>query len=77
MISQHSDNYLRWSLFQLSNWKGVQYLKTPIIHIHGEKDKTFPMNLVSEPLVVKNGTHVMVYNKAEEVSQLINNALES
>ena len=77
MISQHSDNYLQWALFELSNWRGVQLLNTPIIHIHGEKDKTFPMSLVSKSTKVKGGTHVMVYNKAEEVSRLINNALEN
>ena len=75
MIGKHSDNYLQWALFQLSIWVGMENLKTPIIHIHGDRDKTFPLNLVSDPVVIKNGTHVMVFNKAQEISNLINDLI--
>jgi pimeloyl-ACP methyl ester carboxylesterase len=75
MIKTHSDQYLQWALYQLSIWEGIDDLKTPIVHIHGEKDKTFPVGLVSKPIIVKNGTHVMIYNKAEELSELINEAI--
>ena len=75
MIGQHSDEYLQWALYQLSIWKGIENLKTPIIHIHGENDKTFPINLIENPIVIKSGTHVMVYNKAKEISDLINDVI--
>lgn len=63
-INDRSDQYLQWALYQLSIWKGIENLKTPIIHIHVENDKTFPINLIENPIIIKKGTHVIIYNKA-------------
>ena len=75
MISDKNDQYLQWALYQLSIWKGIENLKTSIIHIHGENDKTFPIKLIKNPIVLENGTHVMVFNQSERVSKLINDLL--
>jgi len=75
MISSQNDKYLQWALFQLSKWGGVEKLQTSIVHLHGDKDKTFPIKLIKNPIVIENGTHVMVFNKPEELSKLINDAL--
>jgi len=72
MVSDRSDNYLQWSLYQLSIWCGVNNLKMPVHHIHGSLDKTFPFRLISPPVVkVEGGTHMMVYDRADEISRLI------
>ena len=76
MIDNHSDNYLQWALYQLSIWKGIENSKTPIIHLHGEKDKTFPIRLIEKPIVIKNGSHIMIFNKASEISELANDLLK-
>lgn len=75
MINAKSDQYLQWALYQLSIWKGIENLKTPIIHIHGESDKTFPIKLIDSPIVIKNGTHMMVYNKGDVISDLVNDVI--
>ncbi|MEO1260878.1 MAG: alpha/beta hydrolase [Bacteroidota bacterium] len=71
MIAVQSDVYLQWALYQLSIWEGVNQV-APVVHIHGEKDKTFPFKLIAEPVsMVKDGTHMMVYQKGRQVSELI------
>ena len=76
MIARQSDYYFEWSLRQLSLWEGVDGLKTPIVQIHGDKDKTFPIHLIENPTaVVKNAGHFMVYKQPEIISGLIKDHL--
>ena len=77
MVGRQSDYYLQWALMQLSKWQGVNSLHMPIHHIHGSHDKTFPYKLIKTPVTeVKDGTHMMVYSKAEEISQLIREQIQ-
>ncbi len=75
MLSNSSDNYLRWSLKTISQWKQTNKRLPEIIQIHGTRDKTFPIKLVKRPLVIEDGSHFMVYSKADEVSDVINKNL--
>ncbi len=77
MVSERSDKYLQWALFQLSKWKGVKSKKINLVHIHGELDKTFPIKLINDPVVrVARGTHMMVYNKPEVLKKLLEEHLK-
>lgn len=72
MVSQQSNHYLQWALRTLSAWQGVDPMDTPIIQIHGEKDKTFPIKYLEHPdVLVKDGGHFMVYNQSKKVSELL------
>lgn len=73
--AQHSNYYYRWATSRISEWE-AQDITTPITHIHGTKDKTFPFKRLLHPvLAVEGGTHFMVFNKAALISQLINHSL--
>lgn len=71
MISNCSDNYFRWSMDKIVNWAGNTQ-KENLIHIHGSNDKTFFIKNIKEPIIVPDGSHFMVFSKAEEVSEIIN-----
>ena len=76
MVALQSEQYLRWALYNLSIWKGVEGNKVPITHIHGSKDKTFPIKNINEPFVkIEGGTHMMVFNKPELMSKILNENL--
>jgi len=75
MISNSSNNYLRWSLKTISEWKQTNKKLPELIQIHGTRDKTFPLKFIKRPIIVEDGSHFMVYSKAEEVSRIINNTL--
>lgn len=73
---QHSNYYFRWATSEICKWKS-ENVTTPIVHIHGTKDKTFPYRKVTAPvLTIEGGSHLMVFNQADKVSLLINKALE-
>ena len=67
--------YMNWAVNAVLNWKN-KWLPDNIIHIHGEKDKIFPVKKVKAHHVVKNGTHLMIYNRGKEISDLISKALD-
>lgn len=75
MLSNSSDNYLRWSLKIISHWKQTNKRLPEIIQIHGTRDKTFPIKLIKKPIIIEDGSHFMVYSKADEVSEVINKML--
>lgn len=74
---QHSNYYFRWATSKIAAWESTG-ITTPIAHIHGTKDKTFAFKRILSPVLsVEDGSHLMVFNKAAEVSQLINNILQN
>jgi hypothetical protein len=66
--------YLEWSIDRILNWKN-NWLHPTIFHIHGDEDKIFPVKKAKPTHIVKGGTHMMVINRAREISKLINGIL--
>jgi esterase/lipase len=62
-----------WAIDQILKWENTN--DKELIHIHGTDDKIFPSSLVKNYIHIKDGGHFMVYNKAEEISFLINEYL--
>jgi pimeloyl-ACP methyl ester carboxylesterase len=66
--------YLEWGIHEILNWKN-NWIPDNIIHIHGEHDKIFPIGKIKATHIVKGATHMMIYNRAEDVSNYLNEIL--
>ncbi len=66
--------YFHWAINQVLNWKN-DFHPEHIIHIHGDKDKIFPIKKIKPTHVIKEGTHMMIYNRAKEIGDLLGNEL--
>jgi len=66
--------YYDWAVHQVLSWKNSWYPEN-LVHIHGEQDKVFPIKNLAPTHVIKDGSHIMTLNKAEEVSTCINSVL--
>jgi pimeloyl-ACP methyl ester carboxylesterase len=66
--------YLRWAIKEIIRWKN-EWQPPVLYHIHGSKDRTFPLNRVAATHVVEGGGHFMVMNRAKEVSQILQDIL--
>jgi pimeloyl-ACP methyl ester carboxylesterase len=53
------------------NWDGPASPVKDLLHIHGDNDHLMPIGEIKDPIPVKEGGHIMVYNKAAEVSRAI------
>ncbi len=62
-LSVKDKYYIDWSIDQIVNWKQSSNLELPV-HIHGEKDKVFPISNIKNCIRVKNGTHTMIIHRS-------------
>ena len=62
--------YVNWAIDQILNWKNI-YVPSKVFHIHGESDRMFPIKNIQPTHVIKKGTHIMILNKADEISACV------
>jgi pimeloyl-ACP methyl ester carboxylesterase len=66
--------YVDWAIDQILNWKNT-WVPPNTFHIHGENDRMFPLRNIQPTHVIKKGTHIMILNKADEISSCIEEIL--
>jgi len=70
-ILQETDpHFLKWALHKVVTWQN-QEVPDGLMHIHGKGDRIFPFRFVSPDFTVDNSGHLMVMNRAEAVSELL------
>ena len=69
-LAMRDKDYLPWALHNVLNWQ-QENPPNNIVHIHGNKDRIFPIKHVKNCTVLEGGTHVMILNKAKHISQLL------
>ncbi len=66
--------FLKWAIAKIVNWNN----KVPpdnVQHLHGTADRILPLRNVKSCVIINSGTHLMLINKAEEVSQILQKLL--
>ena len=62
--------YTTWAIDQILNWKN-EWQPKEIIHIHGDRDRIFPLRYVSPDYVIPGGGHFMVMNRSDKVNEIL------
>jgi pimeloyl-ACP methyl ester carboxylesterase len=74
-IIRDTDPYfLKWAIGSILSWKN-EIRPERIYHIHGTNDKILYAKTARPDFVIENGTHFMVYQNAEEISDIIDKLL--
>lgn len=73
IINDTKPEFIRWALNTIIDWSNIS---TPIavIRIHGTNDKLIPLK--GSAITIKNGGHFMIVDKADEISNLINEQMK-
>lgn len=61
-LSVNDSSYLSWAIKEMVCWQQDKHIPS-IVHIHGDKDAVFPIKNVSNCIIIKGGTHIMIINK--------------
>ena len=61
-LSITDKRYLDWAIKQVVSW-GQEQSDPNLVHIHGSKDLIFPIENITDSIVVKEGTHIMILNR--------------
>ncbi|RMG23816.1 MAG: alpha/beta hydrolase [Bacteroidetes bacterium] len=76
MLQEVSEHYIAWAIDQLANWENED-LPAPLTHIHGDRDRIFPIGKIEHPLRIAGGDHGMVVTRASAVSAAVRQALRA
>ena len=68
-------HFTKWAIRELVNWKNKQRLNN-LIKIGGSKDKLLAPK-GDNTIVVENGEHFMIVDKAQEISEIINEKIKT
>lgn len=63
-------HFLKWALHRVVTWKNETVPKN-LSHIHGLCDRIFPALFVEPDFTLEQAGHLMVFDRAAEISQLI------
>lgn len=74
-LTKLSDHYFKWAITEMIAWRNKDPLPLPIIHIHGEHDLTFPISNIKDPIIIKEGNHMMLWDQGEIINKLVRNKL--
>ena len=70
ILIETDPQFLKWALHKVVTWKN-QEIPDNLVHIHGKSDRIFPYRFVNPNYGVEKSGHLMVMNRAEEVSDLL------
>ena len=73
-LSQTDPQFVRWAIDAIINWGNFERPKD-LFQIHGSNDKMFPVKYTKPDFVIENGSHFMVWVKADEVSRKLGEVL--
>lgn len=70
-ILRDSDfSFTKWAIEAILHWKNDRKPEN-VTHIHGTADKLLPYKRVEDDHAIKGGSHLMIMNNAEEISDLL------
>lgn len=75
MLEAKDPDYLKRTIDMIINWER-EFAPAGIFHIHGDNDSTIPIKNVKTNYIIKDGSHMMVYTKAQEINQILAKLLE-
>lgn len=70
IISDSDDRHMIWAQKAVIKWNN-NLIPNNYIHIHGTNDEIFPIRCVKPTHKIEGGTHYMVMDRSQEISQII------
>jgi len=70
IIKTSDPSFTKWAMDAVVHWKN-EIVPKNVYHIHGSADKLLPLRYVKADHVIKNGEHVMIMDRADELSALL------
>lgn len=75
MTIDASPLFIDWAINAVINWKPAFILPENLVHIHGSNDTLFPLKYIKQPIIIKNGSHVMNLTLSAEVNKALQKAV--
>ncbi len=76
MLKGNGPDFLHFSVNAVLGWKNKEAPDCPFIQILGTQDRLFKKEKIKEAICIEGSGHFTAYEKAQEVSEIINNYIE-
>ena len=70
VLVETDPHFLKWALHKVVVWQN-QDVPENLVHVHGKRDRIFPYRYVNPDYSIESSGHLMVMNRAEEISNLL------
>ena len=74
MFKRTPASFMKWAIEAILNWENFT-VPDNLYHLIGNRDLIFSYKKINNAKVIRGGTHMMVFDKAEEINYLINEFL--
>jgi pimeloyl-ACP methyl ester carboxylesterase len=74
MLRNTSPIFLKWAMDAVLKWDN-KIIPPNVIQITGDKDLVFSYKRIKGAIIVKGGTHIMIFEKAKEVNKILKRIL--
>jgi len=75
MLKKSSPVFLKWAMDATLKWDNKVILKN-VFQIIGDKDVVFSYQKIKGAIIVKGGTHIMIFERAKEVTKILKQILK-
>lgn len=75
IIDDTDQLFMVWAIDAIMKWKNNLGVRQGIIHIQGDADRIFTNRNIENATWIKKGGHFMIVNRADEISNVINQSL--
>ena len=75
-LTEREEYYLKWAVDNLLRWKN-DIVDTNLTHIHGTKDKIFPIKNIDNCIRVEGGNHEMIIIRAKWFNENLENIIST
>ncbi len=70
MMRGWSTDFLKWGMAAALNWEN-KVIPPNTYHINGDKDLVFSYKKVKDAIIIKGGTHIMIYDMPNEINAVL------
>lgn len=74
MLHASEGDFMKFGFGVVLGWQ-PPVAQVPVIRLHGTNDRVFPLSRVKNAITIKGGNHFMVYEKGEEIGDIIGKEL--
>ncbi|TWJ00884.1 pimeloyl-ACP methyl ester carboxylesterase [Mucilaginibacter frigoritolerans] len=74
MLKKSSPVFIKWAMGAVLKWKN-KTIPPNVIHITGDRDLVFSYKRIKDAIIVKGGTHIMIFDKAQEINKILKSIL--
>lgn len=74
MLKKTKPEFLKWAMNAIVHW-GNHQANGNIVQLAGDKDLVFNYKKQKQAIIIKGGTHIMIFDKANEINKILQKVL--